>query len=772
MYHSRTTRRSATWWVRPLLLTLILFAAIASGVSPHFNRPVAALSSDIVISQVYGGGGAVSGSTYTNDFVELFNRGATAVDLTGWSIQYASATGTGLFGSSTSSLTPLSGTLQPGQYLLVEGANSTSTPSGGPLPTPDVTDASPINLGGSSGKVVLVTDSTSLGCNGGSTPCDVGQSARIKDLVGYGAGAVSPPNFFEGVAPAPEPAPSGTNGVQRADNGCTETDENGADFFEAAPSPRNTASPLNSCYPETVIDSNPSDPSNDPNPSFAFSSADAGSTFECDLDGLGWAACTSPQPYTGLADGSHTFSVRATNTRGNTDQTPASYTWMIDTTPPDTTIDSYPSDPSNSADPSFTFSANEAGSTFECDLDGLGWAACTSPQAYTGLSDGSHTFSVRATDAAANTDPTPASYTWMIDTTPPDTTPPETMIDSNPPDPSNSAAPSFTFSANEAGSTFECRLDGGSWVACASPQNYTGLADGSHTFDVRATDAAGNTDPTPASYTWLIDTTPPSSTTILVSTQTAGNIGSLSFGSEDILRWDGSGWSIWFDGSAAGLSAMRAKHNINAFWTPDPNGASVILAFAQNRRHVPDLAEPVDGMDLVRWDGVHFTFYFDGSDVGLKSKTQEKIDALHILPGSASPINGGNCLAYLLISTQGPGKVPNYDGSQLKFGGEDVLGFCATTLGDNTTGLWHKLLDGSDEGMPVGSLVDLSASDDGQVLYLTTRSTFIVDAAAGGHSVVYRYDRLTGLFSGPYFSAPATGLNERLDGLQVVGSLP
>ena len=687
MYHSRTTRRSTTWWVRPLFLTLILFAAIASGVSPHFNRPVAALSSDIVISQVYGGGGAVSGSTYTNDFVELFNRGATAVDLTGWSIQYASATGTGLFGSSTSSLTPLSGTLQPGQYLLVEGANSTSTPSGGPLPTPDVTDASPINLGGSSGKVVLVTDSTSLGCNGGSTPCDVGQSARIKDLVGYGAGAVSPPNFFEGAAPAPEPAPSGTNGVQRADNGCTETDENSADFFEAAPSPRNTASPLNPCYPDTSIDTYPTDPSNSADASFTFSSADVGSTFECDLDGLGWAACTSPQPYTGLADGSHTFSVRATNTRGNTDQTPA-------------------------------------------------------------------------------------SYTWMIDTTPPDTTPPETTIDSNPPDPSNSADPSFTFSADEAGSTFECRLDGGSWVACASPQNYTGLADGSHTFDVRATDAVGNTDPTPASYTWLIDTTPPSSTTILVSTQTAGNIGSLSFGSEDILRWDGSGWSIWFDGSAAGLSAMRAKHNINAFWTPDPNGASVILAFAQNRRHVPDLAEPVDGMDLVRWDGVHFTFYFDGSDVGLKSKTQEKIDALHILPGSASPINGGNCLAYLLISTQGPGKVPNYNGSQLKFGGEDVLGFCATTLGDNTTGLWHKLLDGSDEGMPVGSLVDLSASDDGQVLYLTTRSTFIVDAAAGGHSVVYRYDRLTGLFSGPYFSAPATGLNERLDGLQVVGSLP
>ncbi|HRO24241.1 MAG TPA: lamin tail domain-containing protein, partial [Promineifilum sp.] len=334
MNHLRTARRSTSWWVRPILLTLILFAAIVTSVSPHFNRPVAALSPDIVISQVYGGGGAAVGSTYTNDFVELFNRGATAVDVTGWSIQYASAAGTGLFGATTVVITPLSGTLQPGQYLLVEGAVSTATPTGVPLPTPDVTDTSPINLSGSSGKVALVTDSTPLGCNGGSTPCDAGMLARIQDLVGYGATATTPPNFFEGTVPAPEPAPSASNGVQRKDGGCTETDDNGADFLEAIPAPRNMASTFNPCYPDTSIDSNPTDPSNSANASFTFSSADAGSMFECQLDGGGWATCTSPQNYAGLADSSHTFEVKATNMRGNTDPTPASWTWLIDTMPP------------------------------------------------------------------------------------------------------------------------------------------------------------------------------------------------------------------------------------------------------------------------------------------------------------------------------------------------------------------------------------------------------------------------------------------------------
>ncbi|MBA2384619.1 MAG: DNRLRE domain-containing protein, partial [Actinobacteria bacterium] len=88
-----------------------------------------------------------------------------------------------------------------------------------------------------------------------------------------------------------------------------------------------------------------------------------------------------------------------------------------DVTPPDTTINSGPSGTVGTADATFTFSANEGESTFACSLDGAGFASCTSPKAYTGLVDGSHTFEVRATDPVGNIDPSPASRTWTVDTT-------------------------------------------------------------------------------------------------------------------------------------------------------------------------------------------------------------------------------------------------------------------------------------------------------------------------------------------------------------------
>src|SRR5205823_14552287 len=130
-----------------------------------------------------------------------------------------------------------------------------------------------------------------------------------------------------------------------------------------------------------------------------------------------------------------------------------------------------------------------------------------------------HTFQVRATDAAGNTDPTPASYTWTVDTTPPpEATPPGTTITAAPPARSGSSSASFSFTATEAGSSFACRLDGGAFAPCVSPRSYSALGFGDHNFEVRATDAAGNTDPTPASYTWTVgfltppDTTPPDTT--------------------------------------------------------------------------------------------------------------------------------------------------------------------------------------------------------------------------------------------------------------------
>jgi glucose/arabinose dehydrogenase/PKD repeat protein len=177
-----------------------------------------------------------------------------------------------------------------------------------------------------------------------------------------------------------------------------------------------------------------------------------------------------------------------------------------DTTPPETTLDpSGPSGTVSSTSATFAFSSSEAGSTFECSLDGI-TTPCTSPKSYTGLTDGSHTFSVRAKDGAGNVDATPATRTWTVSTAPPpqDTTPPETTIDSGPSGTVKQNNASFTFSSSEANSTFECKLDGGAFGACSSPKKYTGLANGSHTFSVRATDAARNTDATPASRTWTV----------------------------------------------------------------------------------------------------------------------------------------------------------------------------------------------------------------------------------------------------------------------------
>ncbi len=168
--------------------------------------------------------------------------------------------------------------------------------------------------------------------------------------------------------------------------------------------------------PDTTIDSNPPDPDSDTTPSFTFSSTDPTATFVCQVDGGGFAACNSGDSFGPLGSGNHTFEVSAVDTFGNTDPTPASYIWTIDTSAPNTAIDTNPPAVTNSITAAFTFSSGDndlAG--FECQLDGGGFSSCTSPQNYGGLSGGSHTFEVRAVDTAGNNDPSPASYTWVVD---------------------------------------------------------------------------------------------------------------------------------------------------------------------------------------------------------------------------------------------------------------------------------------------------------------------------------------------------------------------
>ncbi len=221
--------------IRPRLVAAVLavlvvpLAVLAAGPASAVPSP------DLVISQVYGGGGN-SGAPFNADFIELFNRGDAARSTAGLSVQYASAAGMGNFGANTGQLVTLpSVDVPPGGYVLVGlagGANGVA------LPAPDATGA--INMSGTAGKVALATGTTSLGCNGGSTPCSAEQLARIIDLVGYGNA-----NFFEGATAAP--TLSNTTAALRAVGGCTDSDENGDDFVAAAPAPRNSATALAPC---------------------------------------------------------------------------------------------------------------------------------------------------------------------------------------------------------------------------------------------------------------------------------------------------------------------------------------------------------------------------------------------------------------------------------------------------------------------------------------------------------------------------------------------
>ena len=191
------------------------------------------------------------------------------------------------------------------------------------------------------------------------------------------------------------------------------------------------------------------------------------------------------------------------------DENVSQYTDCSETVVPEdigleTTIVSGPSGTVSNASASFSFSCNVSSCTFECRLDAGAWEACTNPTTLNALSDGAHTFQVRALDPEANVDASPASQSWTIDTTVPDTLPPDTNIDSGPDGTVTGRDATFIFSCTEGVCTYECRLDAGAWEACTSPKTYSILAVTSHTFDVRAYDLAANVDGVPASRSWAI----------------------------------------------------------------------------------------------------------------------------------------------------------------------------------------------------------------------------------------------------------------------------
>jgi hypothetical protein len=277
------------------------------------------------------------------------------------------------------------------------------------------------------------------------------------------------------------------------------------------PTPASQTWTLDSTAPETFIDTQPANPTSSPNANFTFHSDASPATFECRRDGdaptgTGWGSCISPKLYTGLSEDSHTFEVRAKDAFNRTDPVPASYTWNVDLTAPTVTIDSGPDDPTNQTTAAFGFSSTDPTATFQCKLDTGTFSACTSAKSYPGLLEGPHTFTVKATDPAGNGGPE-ETFTWDIDTTVPDTT----IVDAPQPETATDVA-TFDFSSDDGGAGFECRVDStdpGDWEECSPPQLYADLGDGTHTFEVRATDTAGNKDASPDDHTWTVDTTAP-----------------------------------------------------------------------------------------------------------------------------------------------------------------------------------------------------------------------------------------------------------------------
>ncbi len=208
-------------------------ASSGDGESLKVTREALLVSSDLVISQVFGGGGNAN-APYTHDFVELMNRGASPVSLAGKAIQYAAA-GSNFNGATAVALPAV--TLAPGQYFLVQLSSNGNV--GSALPTPDLVTSgmTALALSASQGKVALVDAAAPLdACGSALTPCS---TAAFTDLVGYGVASQSETSAT--------PTLSNTTAAIRLGGGCVDTGDNGADFAIGSPLPRTTASALAPC---------------------------------------------------------------------------------------------------------------------------------------------------------------------------------------------------------------------------------------------------------------------------------------------------------------------------------------------------------------------------------------------------------------------------------------------------------------------------------------------------------------------------------------------
>lgn len=279
---------------------------------------------------------------------------------------------------------------------------------------------------------------------------------------------------------------------------------------------------INTPVPVTSITGGPADRATIATHSTSFSfAANESVTFYCSDDHIGGGAyhiCTSPHQLDNLNDGSHGFAVHGVDEDGNS----SNYifrTIYVDTTAPNVYFTSGPADGSTitSSTASYGFAA-DSGNYFYCSVDGGSASACIPPVQLTNLLDGSHAFSVYATDVANNTSAV-VTRTVVVDTTGP-----AVSFTAGPAHGAiiGSSSPSFSFSA-EAGATFKCSLDGESASACTSPVPLSSVEEGAHAFSVYATDQFGNAGAL-AIRTFTVDTLPPDNPGLLSNSHTVGTL--------------------------------------------------------------------------------------------------------------------------------------------------------------------------------------------------------------------------------------------------------
>jgi hypothetical protein len=192
--------------------------------------------------------------------------------------------------------------------------------------------------------------------------------------------------------------------------GCAARRDIGFDEFK----PGVPITPSDCTPPDTSFLSGPTGAITNTTPTFTFDSSEQPATFQCSLDGGSVQPCTSPFTSVPLADGPHVLAVQAIDGALNIDPTPASRSFTVDTTAPDTSIASHPKPKAKSRKATFTFSSTEPGSTFLCSYDGKPYAACGASFATPKLARGRHRFDVLSTDPVGNRDQSAATFLWKI----------------------------------------------------------------------------------------------------------------------------------------------------------------------------------------------------------------------------------------------------------------------------------------------------------------------------------------------------------------------